>query len=99
MRVLISEPQSSEDDTMDEILSMDSTYFSPDETVRCDEMSNKIYVPMKKRDQYRKVRTLTWNFFLKFDQFFRSNGMTMIWKSLHVKVHDQNPRFIKRQDE
>ncbi len=29
---LISEPQSSDDDTMD------STYFSPDETVRCDEM-------------------------------------------------------------
>jgi hypothetical protein len=38
MRVLISEPQSSEDDTMD------STYFSPDETVRCDEMSDKIHV-------------------------------------------------------
>ncbi len=44
MRVLISEPQSSDDDTMDEILSMDSTYFSPDETVRCDEMSDKIHV-------------------------------------------------------
>ncbi|CAF3942809.1 unnamed protein product [Rotaria sordida] len=55
MRVLISEPQSSDDDTMDEILSMDSTY----ETVRCDEMSDKIHVPMKKRDQHQKVRTLT----------------------------------------
>ncbi len=78
MRVLISEPQSSDDDTMDEILSMDSTYFSPDETVRCDEMSDKIHVPIEKRDQRRKVRTLTWNFFLKFDRLFRSNGMTMI---------------------
>ncbi|CAF3888892.1 unnamed protein product, partial [Rotaria sordida] len=55
MRVLISEPQSSDDDSMDEILSMDSTY----ETVRCDEMSDKIHVPMKKRDQHQKVRTLT----------------------------------------
>ncbi|CAF1141127.1 unnamed protein product [Rotaria sordida] len=50
MRVLISEPQSSDDDIIDEILSMDSTY----ETVRCDEMSDKIHVPMKKRDQHQK---------------------------------------------
>jgi hypothetical protein len=53
MRVLISEPQTSDDDTMDEILSIDSTYFSPDETV---------HVPMEKRDQRLKVRTLRWNF-------------------------------------
>ncbi|CAF3765986.1 unnamed protein product [Rotaria sp. Silwood1] len=55
MRVLVSEPQSSDDDTMYEILPMDSTYFSPDETVRCDEMFNKIRVPMEKReDDMRK---------------------------------------------
>lgn len=71
-RVLISEPESSDDHKMD------WTYLSPDEPIRYDEMSRNIRVPMEKRDEHRKVRTLTWNFFLKFDQLFRSNSMTMI---------------------
>ncbi|CAF2684394.1 unnamed protein product [Rotaria sp. Silwood2] len=62
MPVPINEPRSSNDDTMNEMLSIDSTYFFPNETVRCDEIPNKIYVSMDKRDQCQKVRTLTCNF-------------------------------------
>jgi primase-polymerase (primpol)-like protein len=57
MKVLISESQLSDDDTRDEILSTDSTYISPDETVRCDEMKKLTNESEKsKSTKYKKTR-------------------------------------------
>ncbi|CAF4117991.1 unnamed protein product [Rotaria sp. Silwood2] len=55
IRVAAGEPRSSNDATLDEILSMDSTLFSTDQDVRCDEMCrNKMDMSTKKSVRYGK---------------------------------------------
>jgi hypothetical protein len=66
-RIAMSETQSSNDDTLDEIVPMGSTFFSTDEAVRYDEVCNNMNVKMRNSFEYAKIRRLTCNFFLKFD--------------------------------
>jgi hypothetical protein len=91
IRVSASESRSSNDATLDEILSMDSTLFSTDQDVQCNEMClNQMDMSTKKSVRYRKVRTLTCNFFRKRHSIL---GGTEWW--WYIKLHIWKYRIKK----
>ena len=57
------EVPSSDDGTLDETLTTNSTFFFIDQAVRHDEVYDKRDVSMEKSVSYGKVRTLTCNLF------------------------------------